>query len=613
MHEFAQRQPQPARQASVDRPRSRPAVSAPPDRVHPLVQLQRLVGNQAVQRLLGPEPGDRSLAGVVPSIVEEVVASPGLPLDLATRALMEPRFGHNFARVRVHTDARAAESAAAVNARAYTVGSHVVLGAGQPSPETSAGRQLLAHELAHVVQQHGGSSRPAPEISPSAPHERDAHSAAMAVVAGRPQAHVTTSTGVGLAGTWEEAEEVAIVAGDFLLERGYELSLHPLSRERSLVEIEDKLRTLAASSGPNAAQARELLAELDRALEGLPARSRQLQETLRGARDFLNRHGRGWGGGGGRGRRITTIKTELQGLAGSDAEAKRLLEQLERVQGEVRELEAAARQAAARPTAYKSGTTAATQAGKDVPTKAGQTAAKLETEGAGAVRGVTTPTATAASGAKVESAIVSEVKATTRIGSGVAKAGFRGVKNLVGGILMMDPLLLPGPWDALMLMVQVCGSYGEAWEAIKSRNTRDGFAFGLSGSLLGRSFGTVGKNFGRTSAEVNVSTVFEASVGMAENAYNAGLRSGFQYGELLSDDASDALRKVGFAALDAKGRLPATWNEMLTADGMRRLGVALLPSVDQIFEAMRAQAEKEREAEKRQRYLESGSMRGMKQ
>jgi hypothetical protein len=178
---------------------------------------------------------------------------------------------------------------------------------------------------------------------------------------------------------------------------------------------------------------------------------------------------------------------------------------------------------------------------------------------------------------------------------------------------MMDPLFLPGPWDALMLMVQVCGSYGEAWEVIRRRNTRDGFALGLSSFLLERSFGAVGKHFGRKFAEITASTVFGASVGMAEKAHNAGLRSGFQYGGLLSDDASDALRKVGFAALDAQGRLPATWKEMHTAEGVARLAGALLPSVDQIFEAMQAEAEKEREAERRQRYLESGSMRGMKQ
>jgi len=66
---------------------------------------------------------------------------------------MGARFGHDFSKVRVHIDAQAAESATAVNARAYTVGRDMVFSAGQYAPNTSAGRKLLAHELAHVVQQ----------------------------------------------------------------------------------------------------------------------------------------------------------------------------------------------------------------------------------------------------------------------------------------------------------------------------------------------------------------------------------------------------------------------------------------------------------------------------
>jgi hypothetical protein len=90
----------------------------------------------------------------VPPIVHDVLNSPGQPLDAGTRAFMEPRFGHNFSGVRVHTDARAAESARSVNALAYTVGRNVVFGTGQYAPGTSEGRKLLAHELTHVAQQH---------------------------------------------------------------------------------------------------------------------------------------------------------------------------------------------------------------------------------------------------------------------------------------------------------------------------------------------------------------------------------------------------------------------------------------------------------------------------
>jgi hypothetical protein len=89
----------------------------------------------------------------VPPIVHEALGSPGRPLDAAARADMEPRFGHDFSKVRIHADDRAAQSARAVNALAYTVGRDVVFDAGRFSPGTRAGRQLLAHELTHVMQQ----------------------------------------------------------------------------------------------------------------------------------------------------------------------------------------------------------------------------------------------------------------------------------------------------------------------------------------------------------------------------------------------------------------------------------------------------------------------------
>ncbi len=89
----------------------------------------------------------------IPPIVHDVLRSPGQPLGVATRAFMEPRFGHDFSRVRVHTDAQAAESARAVNALAYTVGRDVVFGAGQYAPNAQSRQRLVAHELAHVLQQ----------------------------------------------------------------------------------------------------------------------------------------------------------------------------------------------------------------------------------------------------------------------------------------------------------------------------------------------------------------------------------------------------------------------------------------------------------------------------
>jgi len=98
-------------------------------------------------------PASVSAAPAAPHSVESVVSSAGQPLDSHTRAFFEPRFGYDFSRVRIHTGAQAAESAAATQALAYTVGDHIAFAAHAYAPRTAAGRKLLAHELTHVVQQ----------------------------------------------------------------------------------------------------------------------------------------------------------------------------------------------------------------------------------------------------------------------------------------------------------------------------------------------------------------------------------------------------------------------------------------------------------------------------
>jgi hypothetical protein len=88
---------------------------------------------------------------------------------------MESRFGHDFSRVRVHADAKAAESSLAVNALAYTVGEHVVFGPNRYDHATDAGRRLIAHELAHVVQQQaGGAIALQRQLQPQQGNEQDA-------------------------------------------------------------------------------------------------------------------------------------------------------------------------------------------------------------------------------------------------------------------------------------------------------------------------------------------------------------------------------------------------------------------------------------------------------
>jgi hypothetical protein len=109
----------------------------------------------------------------VPPIVREALSSPGQPLDPGTRSFMEPRFGHDFSRVRVHTGALAEWSAREVMARAYTVGHDVVFGAGRFAPGTQEGRRLIAHELTHVVQQSGTNGESVLQRQPVPPAETE--------------------------------------------------------------------------------------------------------------------------------------------------------------------------------------------------------------------------------------------------------------------------------------------------------------------------------------------------------------------------------------------------------------------------------------------------------
>ncbi|HEX6899537.1 MAG TPA: DUF4157 domain-containing protein [Thermoanaerobaculia bacterium] len=130
----------------------------------------------------GAEPSE------VPSVVHEVLRSPARSLDSGTRDFMEPRFGRDFSQVRVHDDGRAAHSAKAVGALAYTVGNNVVFGSGQYAPETPRGRELLAHELTHVVQQSGAPAGGALTLDDNAGAEREADTMARAALQGGPSA-----------------------------------------------------------------------------------------------------------------------------------------------------------------------------------------------------------------------------------------------------------------------------------------------------------------------------------------------------------------------------------------------------------------------------------------
>lgn len=126
---------------------------------------------QAVRRLQNTRDG----AQTAPPIVHSVLQALGQPLDTEARKFMESRFGHDFSSVRVHNDTQAAESTRGLHALGYTVGRHIIFGAGQYSPRTPAGRRLLAHELTHVLQQEAPPSLPA--VSEQRPAEAQSRGA----------------------------------------------------------------------------------------------------------------------------------------------------------------------------------------------------------------------------------------------------------------------------------------------------------------------------------------------------------------------------------------------------------------------------------------------------
>ena len=127
-------------------------------------------------------------AQAVPGVVHDVLRSAGEPLSASVRAHMESRFGRDFSQVRVHADERAAEASEAVNASAFTAGRSIVFGDGEYQPETGPGRMLLAHELAHVVQQGARTEAPTRVGASSDQAEREARGVAQGVALGGPVA-----------------------------------------------------------------------------------------------------------------------------------------------------------------------------------------------------------------------------------------------------------------------------------------------------------------------------------------------------------------------------------------------------------------------------------------
>ena len=149
------------------------------------VTTQKLERGENKEQPLQLKASHESAPLTVPPIVHEVLRSPGRPLDAATRAFMEPRFGHDFSDVRVHTGADAGEAASTIDADAFTARHNIAFATGKYTPQSESGRRLLFHELTHVVQQRAGVQLKNEISQPGDSYEKQAEAVANELGQGR--------------------------------------------------------------------------------------------------------------------------------------------------------------------------------------------------------------------------------------------------------------------------------------------------------------------------------------------------------------------------------------------------------------------------------------------
>ncbi|HEY5934318.1 MAG TPA: DUF4157 domain-containing protein, partial [Kofleriaceae bacterium] len=165
---------------------------------------------------VGPMPGKSTLTEQLPEHEEATLAfGSGTALPAAQRAKFESSLGADLSGVRVHTGDAAGSAAASVNARAFAAGQDIAFGAGQYNPGTPGGDKLLAHEVAHTVQQSGSAKTGAPQTTTAGDSvERQADVAADAMVAGRPAAVSSAPFAIARKGMDEEVSAEAAPAAE---------------------------------------------------------------------------------------------------------------------------------------------------------------------------------------------------------------------------------------------------------------------------------------------------------------------------------------------------------------------------------------------------------------
>lgn len=218
-----------------------------------MLQLQRQHGNRYVGQVLSRAgvTGERVDLDEVANDIEQARGG-GQSLDDGTRVQMESAFGADFAAVRVHTDSRADDLSQSLSARAFTTGRDVFFRQGEYSPGTSSGRELLAHELTHVVQQNGDDiSRKMTVSEPDDPHEVEADQMARAVIQ---QEHTRSTDRQVISREEDEEKPLAAKRVADSLQRQPEAPAAQDEEEEEEKKLQTKLNSAVVSRGPKSAQ-----------------------------------------------------------------------------------------------------------------------------------------------------------------------------------------------------------------------------------------------------------------------------------------------------------------------------------------------------------------------
>jgi len=490
----------------------------------------------------------RNAASVTdPLPLANVLAAGGHPLDADTRAFMEPRFQKDFSHVRLHSDARAGASARAVQARAFTIGHHIVLGSGEYAPGTAAGQALLAHELAHVVQQSSISAQ-GPRLlqrEPSGPTYGNLPRDAPAFGSSR---NVIKLQNVN--GTWREVGgkygRTARGNYDFVVKDG---EIYAVKAKNTMNPLG---HTEAARGG---------------------------RVNWAGQVEFEAGKVKSWNDGSGHYRSLSSMRQPAVQAGLPDEKFIQHPETAVRPRPKSSLPQLPVEQPATKPRVPGE----APKVGSGPPRMA-----ELEARYGKAPTAVP---ATAASTVVAEEA-GSLLKVSGRTASAIGKIG-----SAAGWVA---DFLMPGPQDAIMLMVQFAMTYAEAQEAARAEGMRTGFGHGLAAGLLRLSRSWIRENLAPKVISRSVASEVAATTGYREKGVVQGLVAGISFAERLNADQRKAMLKEGTRAMRAKGddmTLRARWERGYTAYDIIDLSVALAPRIDEILEEARKNEELRQAAE----------------